>query len=296
METRDESLQKDLAEAAGQDLPGEEFDQRVLDSIEGGGGEREIAVRPRISWMTAAAALLLIALGTWVVATGRLSRSEAPPAEVETAAGVDLPSAESTMPWPKPIRIAVSAEGKIRVGGKKAELAGLLGHLVRLSRGSHDLAHAQQPSMKDVVILADKTVRWRMVQWVMQACADPDVRIWRIWWATEGGRAIPVFLPMDRGLSDMPFESSPKITIELKRKKGGDSTTVTLMGQDLGIILAAQKPGESRVRALLKADADMIGEVRGGEWVPFGDVVQAVDLFRRSGVREIQFVGAPPPK
>jgi biopolymer transport protein ExbD len=287
METNDENLRRELPEAAGHDLPGE---------IEGGGGEREIAVRMRFSPWTAAAALLLVLLGVWVVATGRLTRSEAPPAEAETAAGVSLPSAESTVPWPKPIRIAVTAEGKIRVAGQKTDLKGLLGHLVRLTRGSHDARIPGNPSTKDVVILADKTVRWRIVQWVLQACADPTVRVHRIWWAAEGGGVVPAFLPIDRGLSDKPFTSPPRISIKLMREKGVALTTFTFLGEDLGIIQAAQETGEKRIRTLLKASPGMVGEIDAGEWVPFGDVVRTVDLCRTSGIAKIQFVGAPPPK
>ena len=35
-----------------------------------------------------------------------------------------------------------------------------------------------------VLIRCDQDVRWREVQWVMQACADPEVRIYKLQFAT----------------------------------------------------------------------------------------------------------------
>ena len=44
MATNDDRLGEELREAAGRDLPGGEFDRRVMQSIEGGGGERVLSV------------------------------------------------------------------------------------------------------------------------------------------------------------------------------------------------------------------------------------------------------------
>lgn len=40
------------------------------------------------------------------------------------------------------------------------------------------------PSEIFVLIRCDKDIRWREVQWVMQACADPAVRIYKLQFAT----------------------------------------------------------------------------------------------------------------
>jgi biopolymer transport protein ExbD len=36
-----------------------------------------------------------------------------------------------------------------------------------------------------VLIRADRTTPWQEVQWIMQDCADPDVRIWKLQFATK---------------------------------------------------------------------------------------------------------------
>jgi hypothetical protein len=36
-----------------------------------------------------------------------------------------------------------------------------------------------------VLIRADRSTPWQEVQWIMQDCADPDVRIWKLQFATR---------------------------------------------------------------------------------------------------------------
>ena len=36
-----------------------------------------------------------------------------------------------------------------------------------------------------VLIRADRSTPWQQVQWIMQDCADPDVRIWKLQFATR---------------------------------------------------------------------------------------------------------------
>jgi biopolymer transport protein ExbD len=48
-----------------------------------------------------------------------------------------------------------------------------------------DMEHPSQPSEIFVLIRCDQDVRWREVQWVMQACADPAVRIYKLQFATK---------------------------------------------------------------------------------------------------------------
>jgi biopolymer transport protein ExbD len=53
------------------------------------------------------------------------------------------------------------------------------------AEAKRDLDHPSQPSEIFVLIRCDQDIRWREVQWVMQACADPAVRIYKLQFATK---------------------------------------------------------------------------------------------------------------
>jgi len=211
MKRDDEKLGEDLRAAAGRDLPGEEFDARVMQAIEGGGGEQVLSVDHRASrWrgFRLAAAAVLLALGVWAVASGQFVREETGGGDAAGAkppADIELPRAETAEPWPEPIRIAVTHEEKIRILGRSVDFDGLHKALLAETKGTHNASRPSRPSERPMVLLADRQVRWRTVQWVLQACADPSVRLYKIHFATAGEdgevRVMPSFLPLDRGVS-----------------------------------------------------------------------------------------------
>jgi len=326
MKRSDERLGKDLRAAAGRDLPGEEFDRRVMQTIEGGGGERIVSVDPGVSrWrgVRLAAAAILLTLGVWAVASGQFRREEA----LDTAAAgstlpadIELPRAENTDAWPGPIRISVNPDGKLRIMDRPTDLDGLREVLTVETEGTHDASRPSKLSERHVVLLADRRVRWRMVQWVLQACADPEIRLYRIHFAMageDGGfRVMSVFLPIDRGLGLAPTpliedeigiegdEGRPihivplvegeaqRIKVELRREAGQKKTRCVYNGE------AIESRDECRRRLDLIHKAGYAGdlEINASADVPWEDVVFFLDAYRRCGKGDITFVGAPPPK
>jgi hypothetical protein len=171
----------------------------------------------------------------------------------------------------------------------------------------------------------------------MQACADPSVRLWKLYFAAvreEGSTArtvVPAILPWDRGLSklpeppkeevwdpraegrppqkkpeekisDAPFDEGggllverPKITIELKRRQGEKVTRVKLLDSEIGSGDEAFVELARRVAQIHKADARIPAEIHGWAWVPFQEVIDAIDILQQIGITEILFIGAPPP-
>ena len=73
----------------------------------------------------------------------------------------------------------------IRVKGQTVDLKTLTQKLLVFAERKRDLEHPMQPSEVFALIRCDKDIRWRQVQWVMQACADPDVRIYKLQFATS---------------------------------------------------------------------------------------------------------------
>jgi len=72
----------------------------------------------------------------------------------------------------------------IKVKSKAYDLPGLQSLLKVYAERKRDMSHPMTPSEVFVLIRCDKEIRWREVQWVMQAAADPDVRIYKIQFAT----------------------------------------------------------------------------------------------------------------
>ena len=76
---------------------------------------------------------------------------------------------------------------KVGIFIKKVEydLDRLKEHLFTHADTKRDMTHESQPSEIFVLIRCDEEIRWREVQWVMQACADPAVRIYKLQFATQ---------------------------------------------------------------------------------------------------------------
>lgn len=72
----------------------------------------------------------------------------------------------------------------VKVKGQPLELDKLKEELFKVAETNRDMTHPMQPSEVFVLIRCDKDIRWREVQWVMQAAADPEVRIYKIQFAT----------------------------------------------------------------------------------------------------------------
>ena len=302
MKTDDQRLRQDLTGVFDGDDPGAEFDQRVMADIVGGGGEHEISAldgsRSRSRWWTlvaasAAAGILVIAwLGSRTGVNGSLP-TNASGGEEEGA----LPRAESvliTLPisvtsgkFTAKHQIIVTKDEKVCFDGEWREWAEL----------TVALRAARKSESDGVLISADRRVRWRVIQWVMQTCADPDVKLWRLAFQVQpadGMTALPVPLPKDRD-TGFRIEEPPTLKVELKRRKQETQTRVTMLGDELGI-------GEQGFAGLKKRVALVSGysphatpELNAWASVPLEDVVRALDCLKLAGFEKVTFVGAPPP-
>lgn len=73
----------------------------------------------------------------------------------------------------------------IKVKGVEYDLKALKSHLYKIADTKRETDHEAKPSAVFVLIRCDQDIAWREVQWVMQACADPTVRIYKIQFATK---------------------------------------------------------------------------------------------------------------
>jgi len=72
----------------------------------------------------------------------------------------------------------------LRVRGADTDLAGFR-QVLKSEADREREDDATRTSRLSVLIRADRDSRWQDVQWVIQACADPDVRVHRLQFATE---------------------------------------------------------------------------------------------------------------
>jgi biopolymer transport protein ExbD len=73
----------------------------------------------------------------------------------------------------------------IKIKGVPYNLEKLKVELLKHAETKRDLEDPSSPSEIFVLIRCDEDIRWREVQWVMQACADPAVRIYKLQFATR---------------------------------------------------------------------------------------------------------------
>ena len=74
---------------------------------------------------------------------------------------------------------------EIKCKGEPVTFKQLTQRLLVFAERKRDDEHPMQPSEVFALIRCDRQIRWREVQWVMQACADPDVRIYKLQFATS---------------------------------------------------------------------------------------------------------------
>jgi biopolymer transport protein ExbD len=81
---------------------------------------------------------------------------------------------------------AQDREVDIKIKGQPYDLDSLKNHLWKIAetkRNPEDPSGAN-PSEVYVLVRCDRDIAWKEVQWVMQACAHPDVRIYKLQFAT----------------------------------------------------------------------------------------------------------------
>jgi biopolymer transport protein ExbD len=110
-------------------------------------------------------------------------------------------------------------------------------------------------------------------------------------------KKVEAFLPKDKGLAKtkIKLEEKPKITVELKRRAGERTTRVKLLDSEIGVDDAGFTILNERIQAIVRTNPDMPGEINAWAEVPHSDVIKAVDAFMGANVKDLTFVGAPPP-
>lgn len=112
-------------------------------------------------------------------------------------------------------------------------------------------------------------------------------------------RKVAAFLPKDRGLAKtkIKLEEKQKIQVELKRTREETQTRVKLLDAQIGVDDEGFRLLDERIRTIHSSpgNEDTPGEIHAWAWVPHEHVIRAIDAFMHAGIKDITFVGAPPP-
>ncbi len=180
--------------------------------------------------------------------------------------------------------VALTAAGNIVVDGNSMDLNGLR----QLLRERADRVREEEEarlSRLHVVLRADRAARWQDLQWAMQTCADPSVRVYRVLFAAvpeDGGAegAMALFLPVDRGIppGNAPPSPAARFPVKVRSAEPGGAS--------------ASPPGPSLYAHLAKTFPDLKGgdtaaTVDADPGVAGGAVLEAVDVLFRFGVKSV---------
>jgi hypothetical protein len=234
-----------------------------------------------------AAALAALALAAPVTAQEGGDGTKKAPASPESVARDRLPvlgTVGDLPPEKERVVVELTPAPALKFGGVAMDLRGLRQLLGSKADG---LREEKEPhaSRLHVVLRADRDVPWQDVQRVMQACADPALRIYRILFAAvpeDGGAegAIATFLPMDRGLPD---DQRPPVWTSLPVHLRSANPLSSSPGPALYVHLEKTFGGLKGMSWAAQLDADPS--------VSTGAVLQSVDVLLRWGVKVVFFQG-----
>jgi hypothetical protein len=213
--------------------------------------------------------------------------TDVPVSELTISPEEDLPAVE----------IAIEPVGQVWCAGKPRTMEDLKEILFFCAERARDEESPNKPSRTGVVLVAGVWAPWRDVHRAMITCADPAVRIWRLYWLVKDweGRValLDVFLPSDRGLRrDRP--DYPRVRVELIREAPAAPTVVKLNGTEIGRDSGGIDALGARLTEIPEMPAGLPVELSLSDLVPFRDAVRAVGALRAAGVPQVFFVGAPP--
>lgn len=195
------------------------------------------------------------------------------------------------------------------------------------------IRESDRGSLLRVFVTADPATPWKPLQWVLQCCAHPSVRIWRVSLRTDAtAEYLPVDLPHDTGLNDdlymaeanqdvpMPGDDREplrKVVVKMFRKQRADPesafTRMRVGGRRTGRTLdlpPTARPDPTRetrvwieltklLRFAYEAELDQYGEISApppdGGYVPTADVLRVARILTEIGYERLHLDGAPPP-
>ncbi len=158
-------------------------------------------------------------------------------------------------------------------------------------------------------IRADKYSLFKYTQIVMEECAAPEVRIWKIQMAITGGKSITFYLPKDHASVENFSGQGEQVEIVLSVVHEGNLVDVTKERpydiakdefyayddtRELSYQVGPRKYEEarrvrSRLKSLLRKNEDLVAVIKPGPGVLTQEVVEVYDALLDAGVLKLYF-------
>ena len=268
-EKTNDKLARELREAYGRNLPGDDFDDAVMErTLTESGGEHEVALAApggRRWWPFAvAAAVVLLVVGAWQLSG---------PAPQEPPPFFPLPTLAA--PGNERIVVDLEVDGTIRVGGKvltEEELKTYLTLRVAECRGDRD------PQEPYVFLNGKKGVFPPSVARLARLCRDPPISIRKIQYGSDG-KVSSMTWPTP------PVAETNRHIVRLERGLYDISTHVRLDDRDLGT-------GDAAFNALavaLKGSKLKSGKIDAYGLTPIADLRRAIAALRSVGIFDVEW-------
>ncbi len=189
------------------------------------------------------------------------------------------------------ILISVTAAGYIHVGTDEKQLSlSELSDYLRTRSAPEKFREADGSSQLAVLLDVDHETPWVVVQWLMQICAHPATRLYKIYLAARSTGAgvegaIGAHLPKDRGGPTRADEPPPRVEVKAFRREHAPSDPRALYAALKTIPLAKRRDAMWELNT---------PPPHGGR-VPYGYVLQVLDAMLAAGAANIMFEGAAMP-
>ena len=189
--------------------------------------------------------------------------------------------------WDPPassVDIALASDGSITFQGRPQGLRSLRQELRGLAKDPRTRQRDGLSSI-DVVLRVASALPWSVVDWVLQVCADPDIRIYRVYFgvrpeANGADGVIPLFLPTE---GPSPTDAGAGLPVKASLLA---SDRVANPGVVLLMLEAAFAKTTDRT-----LDIDMAADLA----PRVGHVLSLIDLGFRAGAEAIRLSGTPAP-
>ncbi len=246
-------------------------------------------MKQKVLW-AAIGAVSVAALVVWSVTAGR--KAPPPPALTLPASRLPILGTVGDLP-PEGGRLIIEADaaGRATADGRLLDPDSLRELLQQRADAARE-EEGPRAAKLNVVFRLDRDFPWLQTQWLMMACIDPKIRIYRIFFAAlpeDGGEegAIATFLP--GGPSPDYYQTAPvgSLPVHVPVQILPDESSLTVLRRDLPSFLASSWAGLGYGPARIQISLDA------GPSVPTGAVLQAVETAFRSGVNSVVFRSPP---
>lgn len=195
--------------------------------------------------------------------------------------------------------------------GDRSVLRGYLRSVASRMERYVDSSTGEELELADdpLFIRADKHSLFKYTQIVMEECAAPEVRIWKIQMAITGGKSITFYLPKDLALAEDLSGQGERIEIVLSVVHEGNLVDVTKERpydsakddfyayddtRELSYQVGPRKYEEarrvrSRLKSLLRKNEDLVAVIKPGPGVLTQEVVEVYDALLDARVLEFYF-------